>query len=906
MSSLTNVLSSCVQLIDVMINSSVYEELTSVDDCDRYIRQHYDNISEEEKPSYDNFVEQIKSYFEIDPAPPVIKEYDIGGWLDSSLRLNDQLHWNFYKKHLRNKNKTNMIPYLESDTYSILDSCMNPIESGSWDRRGLVYGNVQSGKTSNYIGLINRAFDAGYQIAIVFTGMTEDLRKQTQDRVNEGIIGRDEDNNPFGVGKLNGFQFDVNKGTTMVTDLSTNNLPTQIANLRLTDKIVFVVKKNVTILNNLIYWLKKKSDEQNINDYRIQKTPFLVIDDEADNASIQSITRSEKESGDYDLKSINRNIRLILSLIEMKTFVAYTATPYSVVLQRSEDTERSYTIKGINYQVDENSDLFPRDFIIPIRHGDQYLGIEQVFGTEDQAGLPIVTQIDLKPRFGEGIDDHIHIFPTGNTEYSFAEIPGSLKEAVQHYIVSCIIRDFREQDEHNTMLIHTSHKVSKIDYLAARVSEYLVKLYDLVLNDNRLVMDDFERVNQRIRQNSQNPVFTELFSPKEPFSNPNEITKDNLLEKIKQITIVSLHSRKNDPNLEHKNHILNYKSSISQNYIVVGGNRLSRGLTIEGLHTSYFIRHSSRKDSLYQMGRWFGYRLGFEDCVRIYTNSDLYMWFRQIMILESRLRRNIEEMNSQDHMTPSNWEIAVSRSTEIDSLNRQLHISDPNKLRHTADQRMAFGGMSIRTKYFSKITKLQEENISLSEKFLLDNISEGYEEPNNFYPPNDPNINLKGLSVSKIIEFLEVFSFHTKQARDFEDLIHYLKIKEEEIDSFSVVLKRLKRNSSDSKYDSGKVYFSDVKRKNVVSQDFEYYEIDALLDGDKENTFDIITKENLELYEQTENRTKFRSDLRKESRTGLLILYSVDASGTSSIDRFISLYAYIPKIGTESTVLVRE
>lgn len=902
MTTLENVISSCTRLIELMIDSPLYKGKI-VSDFNDLIYKHYQNIPDDQKSSFEDFFKLIESHFEVDEAPPIVKEYDIGGWLDSFIRINAQPHWNYYKELIRKKNKGGMIPYLEADTYSILDCSMNPKEKGVWDRRGLVYGDVQSGKTSNYIGLINRAFDTGYRIVIIFTGMTEDLRKQTQDRVNEGINGKDEHNNRYGVGKLKGFPFGVNKGTTMVADFSTNNLPTQIANLSLNDKIVFVVKKNVTILNNLIYWLKKKSDEQNKEVYKIQKTPFLVIDDEADNASIDSISRSEKETGDYDLNAINRNIRLILSLMEMKTFIAYTATPYSVVLQKSEDIGREYTINGIQYQVDENSDLFPKDFIIPIRHGDNYLGIERIFGSEDQPELPIVTQIDQHPRFNESLDDLREIFPTGSDEYSFSEIPESLKEAIQHYLISCIIRDFRKQDDHNTMLIHTSHNVSKIDYLAARVSDYLKQLYNLVLDNNKTVIDGFKKIHGGIRENSKNPLFTDLFSPEAPYSNPELVTRKDILEKITRVTLVSLHSRKNDPSLEHKNHILNYKSSSSQDYIVVGGNRLSRGLTIEGLHTSYFIRSASRKDSLYQMGRWFGYRSGYEDCVRIYTNSDLYMWFHEIMILESRLRSNIDEMNSQDHMTPSNWEIAVSRSIERDSLNRSMHISDPNKLRHAANRRMSFGGLSLRTKYFETDNESQKENIAFTKRFLLENIDEGYEFRENSYPKNDANINLKGVPVNKVIQFLEIFSFHDKQSKDFEDLIQYLK-ENEEISSFSVVLKRLK-SGREEKHENGRINFSDVTRKNVAPKGSGYYEINALLDGDKDNTFDIITDENLDSYLEAQDPAKYRAELRKDNKTALLILYSINAPDIPEIDGFISLYLYLPKIGSESNVLAR-
>ena len=113
---------------------------------------------------------------------------ELESWLDSSIRSNGENRFDAYKKLLNRQNKASIIPQMDADTYKILDSCHNPNElSEEWDRRGLVYGHVQSGKTANYIGLINRAFDAGYKIVIVLTGMTEDLRSQTQRRIDEGV-----------------------------------------------------------------------------------------------------------------------------------------------------------------------------------------------------------------------------------------------------------------------------------------------------------------------------------------------------------------------------------------------------------------------------------------------------------------------------------------------------------------------------------------------------------------------------------------------------------------------------------------------------------------------------------------------------------------------------------------------
>ena len=135
----------------------------------------------------------IELFRKVKPTQAVAESYELETWLDSSRRVNPEIRFEAYKKLLISENKGAIIPQMDADTYKILDSCYNPSEtSREWDRRGLVYGHVQSGKTANYIGLINRALDAGYKVVIVLTGMTEDLRRQTQYRIDEGVVGQRE------------------------------------------------------------------------------------------------------------------------------------------------------------------------------------------------------------------------------------------------------------------------------------------------------------------------------------------------------------------------------------------------------------------------------------------------------------------------------------------------------------------------------------------------------------------------------------------------------------------------------------------------------------------------------------------------------------------------------------------
>ena len=302
----------------------------------------------QEKYSIDDLKNDLIELFKkVKPTQAVAESYELETWLDSSRRVNPETRFEAYKKLLISENKGAIIPQMDADTYKILDSCYNPSElSQEWDRRGLVYGHVQSGKTANYIGLINRALDSGYQIIIVLTGMTEDLRRQTQYRIDEGVVGQREQVD-IGVGLDFNFKTldEIMPATSIKKDLKKND-DWRDNNLNTNKKSIWVIKKNKSVLENLILWLdKQRSDES-----KIHNVPFLIIDDEADNASIQSLSKKDYEEwgegqklAKLDLedltdeqeivltnakariiKAINRNIRVALSLMSHKTFVAYT------------------------------------------------------------------------------------------------------------------------------------------------------------------------------------------------------------------------------------------------------------------------------------------------------------------------------------------------------------------------------------------------------------------------------------------------------------------------------------------------------------------------------------------------------------------------------------------------------
>ncbi|MCY4187678.1 MAG: hypothetical protein OXD30_04265, partial [Bryobacterales bacterium] len=272
-------------------------------------------------------------------------------------------------------------------TDRILALLENPAKAGQWDRRGMVMGHVQSGKTANYTGLVCKAADAGYKVIVIIAGIHNNLRNQTQRRIDEGFIGRASTGRLgakvpaltlVGVGRFdsrrqpNSFttsQRDFNK---MIAD--SISIPLQ----NLVQPVVFVIKKNSSTLRNLIEWLAAQNARHGTKTVR---EPMLLIDDEADNASI-NIKHEQDE-----ISTINHQIRELLALFDRKCYVAYTATPFANIFidPDSEDEMLSH-------------DLFPRDFIVSLDPPDNYFGATRVFSDETKSIVwPIDDNADLLP-----------------------------------------------------------------------------------------------------------------------------------------------------------------------------------------------------------------------------------------------------------------------------------------------------------------------------------------------------------------------------------------------------------------------------------------------------------------------------------------------------------------------------
>ena len=421
-------------------------------------------------------------------------EKDVKPWLSDVKSSVKWELWDRYKLHLRAKDGSFPVDSVDDLTDKILDKCVNPKIKGSWDRRGMVVGNVQSGKTANYTGLINKATDAGYKLIIVIAGIHNSLRSQTQLRVDEGYIGRKSSdfimrqrNVRVGVGKyacdteIYSYTSSDNKGDFNRSIASRINVP-----IGGKSPTVLVIKKNKSILENLILWLNQFASDVN-GERKLMDVPMLVIDDEADNASVNSGTQ-------FDVRTINRLIRTLLNLFNQNTFIGYTATPYAnlyIPSSWSEDLE-TY-VKDIKLNVGE--DLFPRDFIVNIPPPSNYIGAAQVFGFENEntgesaEGLDIIRFAeDQEPWIPKKINKH-------NAEDLPDDVPVTLKEAIKAFILTNAIRRLRGQgNKHSSMLVHVALRVLWIDRVAWLLNEILRGYKNQIKSGQGNILYDLEEM----------------------------------------------------------------------------------------------------------------------------------------------------------------------------------------------------------------------------------------------------------------------------------------------------------------------------------------------------------------------------------------------------------------------------
>lgn len=678
------------------------------------------NILEDEQFNVDELFEILQADFSIGKGEITMLSDDITPWLKEEKSNIEFELWNRYKLDMQKNDPSFPIDELDDFTDKILDKCENPKKTGSWDRRGMVVGHVQSGKTSNYVGLINKATDAGYKVIIVIAGTISSLRRQTQERIDSGYIGRnssafirENENKIVGVGKY--------KADTDIYSLTSSYYKTgdegdfsqSVAN-RLNipigkNPVIFVIKKNKSILENLIDWFSKDVNTKIIDGSpKLFDTPVLIIDDEADAASVNATKTIE------EIKTINKLIRTLINLFNQSTFIGYTATPYANLFIPQEYNEDVTTIvKKKKYKIGE--DLFPRDFIINLKAPTNYIGAAKVFGlnnTEEKEPLDIFRVIDdYDPPFYKVVNKtNKNDLP----EY----LPQSLEKAIKSFILTCAIRRLRGQEnKHNSMLIHVALLVKWIDRVALLVNQKM-KIYSNAIKseDEQLLKeledlynDDFVLTTNNILQNID---YKDIRIKQH---NWDEV-KNELKKAVSKIEVRAVHGTKSTSNLEyHEIDEIDYnRHEKGLSVIAVGGSRLSRGITLEGLSVSYYLRTTKMYDSLMQMGRWFGYRPGYVDLCRLYTTEQIFEWFNHITMATEEMRNDFDELTIT-HQRPKDFKLKVRNHEGL------MTITSLAKLNFSTTIHISFSGTNRQTYQLNK-TKISIDNNFKAFKSLISTI----------------------------------------------------------------------------------------------------------------------------------------------------------------------------------------
>ena len=647
--------------------------------------------------------------------------------------------WDRYRTYLFKDAGFNsdVVDALDASTDEMMDLLSNPQASIDFQRRGLVIGDVQSGKTSNYIALMNKAADAGYRVIILLSGTIEKLRRQTQGRVDEGFVGldstafiRDRNNVLVGVGSIdpsmNGWAVtstssDFNTGTA-------NRVSGQLAHVQV--PVVFVLKKNKSVLEKLESWLRL----YNANPVTKQiDLPMLMIDDEADNASVNT-------KDNDDPTAINKNIRKILKLFSKASYVGFTATPYANIFIDPDSTQEML-----------DDDLFPRDFIYALEAPTNYIGASRIFPKDGKYHYMIKDNSDC--------ESYVPI--KHKKDYIPGSIPYSLSQAVASFMLANAIRDLRGQTKkHRTMMINISIYIDVQKRIADQLDRYVREMQREIKN--------YYMTGKNALQYSTFALLKDVFDTHYPNIEFSwEEVQCALHEAVAPIVVRYVNGGNAAKNLNY-DECDEKDGQDGLRIIAVGGYSLSRGLTLEGLCCSYFYRNTKMYDTLMQMGRWFGYRPKYEDTCQVWINPEAVEWYSYIAEASEELKSEVRRMQHENR-TPKDFGLCVRSDITA------LLVTARNKMKTAQDYTMtvSLSGNIVETPFIHVNKSILADNLELTKRLFAEMEESGLR-------PiiNDPQMAIKQaqyLNVPKsfVIDYLRAFQehsmnshFHTKEIVD--------------------------------------------------------------------------------------------------------------------------------------------
>jgi hypothetical protein len=648
--------------------------------------------------SYDVQVQRIKVLRE----PFSMRARELADWYPGPSETDPC--WPLLKRYLLEEKKwhKDVVDSVDGASTKIV-SLLSPPGKQSFQTRGLVLGYVQSGKTANFTAVISKAADAGYKLFIVLSGLHNGLRRQTQERLELELSSLRPDHWHSFTSAEKDFEPPAGNAAAFLAEHSNH-------------RVLCVMKKNGTRLRKLLRWLRQAPA------YILDATPVLVIDDEADQASVDT-------KGTESPSTINKLILDVLRKFNRSAYLAYTATPFANVLSDPKTADL----------------LYPRDFIVDLPRSAAYFGAERIFGAEP---------VDHEGERADGLDmirevpaeEVTKVQPANrDSRASFVpELVPTLERALLWFLLGCAVRRARGQaDQHMSMLVHTT--------LYANAQQRFEQLLVHAVAGYRTLVQggdtEFRTVLEEV-WNAEATRVDPIALGEAPVSFESAV--QHLLSVLSSTRVIV-----DNGSSETR---LDYPKGGSTT-IVVGGNTLSRGLTIEGLMVSYFVRTTTMYDALLQMGRWFGYRKGYADLPRIWMTSELEAYFIHLATVERELRQDIERYE-REGITPADFAPRIrSHST--------LAITSPLKLRYAVDAEISFARAVKQTTYFNHLDQKWLEENEAAARTLLRRADER-RKPETVWSRHRL---WRDIKVASVVEFLERYEVHPQHADLRRDLL---------------------------------------------------------------------------------------------------------------------------------------
>ncbi len=677
-------------------------------------------------------VSEIECAVTISTAEPdvLVGASDEPGWLHREEDSTPTPRFDRYIDYLRHNNFPEaVLEQMRRTTRRILALSANPFAPGE-KKKGLVVGDVQSGKTANYLALINLACDFGYRIVVLLAGMTDSLREQTQGRIDAGFIGAASATIGGSVVHIG-----IGEGRDEIFAVPLTNTEKDFVkfiqgNLNATPSefkkpLILVVKKNGKVLQRVREWLKPDL---------IHAQSVLIIDDESDNASV-NVRKDENNP-----TVINRRIRELFEKFPTGTYVGFTATPFANIFINPTDDAELKT-------------LFPSDFIVQLREPSNYCGPHWFFDS-----WPDNPRLRLLDEHEPGFLPAIH-----KISAKFHALTPSMEEAVLCFLLGCAVRTLRgDGNKHRSMLVNISRFNSLQRDIGDAFRDYLGTVVRVLAQETYKPLPDYLKVPLLQRM-------ADLYETAECFDKAREQfqfdeLRSTLRDEAKLVEVAVLN------NTLQGNERFSYAAHPDgARVIVVGGFLLSRGLTLEGLMVSYYSRNTSTYDALLQMGRWFGYRFGYDDLCRLYISRINRDNFRAVIEAVDDLKDQFREMAIRG-VSPREYGLMVRQSP--DSLETALLVTSRNKMIHsqTIVYWIAYGGTVADTSKIAKDFSCNIYNEEMCRSFIAEQADKG----RLLHVVGNRRL-LSGVPKHEISRFVRSLSIHSENRKfDTETLADYI------------------------------------------------------------------------------------------------------------------------------------